>query len=275
MSSAANKSKFVFMVMILAYLSLGCPLTYLSQTDGNYNPVKKRTSKNRDNAMQIDISKKSLLKVNKDEKHQVKKITDDFIDLLFLQQNPEKAFKLYCAFKEWDDVDSDFIGESNFLKGVPENLGNDLNARISAGIWNYAFQEIYLKIGLNPILQIQEGEEIIQNPSEYESLFNSVIKQNNSTIPDFDFTGLSKEKIEERLSKIERDFKEVNNLIMTRIDQNLYNKNVEKMKNSIKIGKKIHKKKIYYVVEFLPSFSIIITEKNKNLKIIHLSGDIL
>ncbi len=265
--------KLSLIIVILTFLMLSCSESTTSQTIKTKNVLSHNLKGNVENDKMIKSSKTEFVNQSiLNNKGQVKEVFKKFIDELYLKKNSIRAFELYTAFDMWDKIDEEANNEKLFahrlLKNIPDGLGSLTNARIAAAIWEYERQSLYLTLGTHSIVN---SDESLPFASDYNDLRSQVLKKNKSKFPDFDFEGLNEQEIEKDLNNIEKNFDDIKKLISAKIDNAVYQQNIENIKKSIKISKTSVKGRIYYVVA-VPTLNLgfLITQKQNKLKIIGL-----
>jgi hypothetical protein len=243
----AMKQKIAIIILFLACLAL--PQTFLSQTNSKAQKAAKTSKPKTDKG-----------------KLQAKKIMEQFIDGIFLERKVSETLGRLTQFDTCDKTDRDAIRQGCSASESRKDFGKALNSRIIAAGWNFEFQFLLLELGAKPI----ELSERPANSNRYNGLRDKVLKENSSAIYNLDIDHLDIAKIEKQLDEIEKNFADIEKLILAKTDIELYEKNVRIMRSKIKVDTGVIRKRRYYAVPLEgTNIGIILRSISGKLKIIN------
>lgn len=251
--------KHHLIILVLAFLLVAFPTSFKSQTHKSSVKTQK-------------------VKQNSDEV-QAKKIIKQFIDGIFIKRKFLPILQNLFSFAPCDKIDKEFLDQNCTAKDLfPFKFGRKLGFRTMAIGWKYMFEEFYFVLGTIPINK-DSDEAYPYTSSDYDKLKSEVLKKNNASFSDFElapnFEKSNKKDIEKKLNEIEKNVDEIENIVFKGIDNELYKKNVEIMKETITIEKKVENNRKYHVVyvEGLV-FWFILAKRDGQLKIVGIGDSI-
>lgn len=240
------KQKLTIIILLLACLAL--PQTFLSQTNSKSHKAAKTSKSKTDKG-----------------KLQARKIIEQFIDGIFLERKVSETLGRLTQFDTCDKTDRDAIRQDCAVSESRKDFGKALNSRIVAAGWNFGFQFLLLELGEKPI----ELSERPANSYRYNGLRDKVLKENSSSIYNLDIDHLDIAKIEKQLDEIEKNFADIEKLILAEIDIELYQKNVRLMRSKIEVDTGVIGKRRYYAVPLEgTNIGIILRSISGKLKIV-------
>ncbi len=200
----------------------------------------------------------------------VKKIVEQVIDVFFTKRDFASVFRKYFSFAPCDKIDKEILDQNcpdkNDLSKIKFNQKEHLKT-ITLGS-RHMYQPFYFILGTHPINK-DSNEAYPYNSLDYDALESEVLKKANLSFPDFDFYKLNKIQIEKRLVNIEKSVNAIEKVIFERINKNLYDKNIQIMKKTIKITITVKKGRKYYGAEIKGLiFGFILTKRSGQLKIV-------
>jgi hypothetical protein len=243
------KQKIAIIILFLACLAF--PQTFLSQTNSKSQKAAKTSKSKTDKG-----------------KLQAKKIIEEFIDGVFVQRKIVETFERLTLFEACDKVDED-IGMDCLLEDQPTNLGHRRYSRISAWIWRYEFGDIFYILGEVPITD--SDEMYPYSSDQYDKIKAELSKTNNLTSESFRYGGSTIQEADKSLHEMEKNYRDLEDLVFERIDKYLYKENVKMMRNSISVEKAVKNKRVYYGVGMKGSvFGYILAVRRGKMRIIGL-----
>jgi hypothetical protein len=254
-------------IIILFFVCLASPQTFLSQTNSKSQKAAKTSKSKTDRG-----------------KLQAKKIIEQFIDGVFVERKTLATFDRFVRFDICDKVDKSVFAIGCTFPELSKNLGFKTNSRISAMIWRFVYGRYALQIGIYPITESTKlaypysapnYEMLKSSIPDFDDFVSDVIKKNKSPELDFESLGSDGQDIEKRLDVMERDADEIETLIYNSIDKSVFKKNIEIMKSTIEVEKENDEGRTYYSVSFgEPDIGFYLAVRKGKMKIIGLFDSI-
>lgn len=204
---------------------------------------------------------------------EVKELFNDFFQVLFVEQEPLRAFSSFTSFDRRDAIDEKAIGKSDYFRELPKDLRVGERNRYRANVWEYEFGDRYLGLGLFPLRE--DGLPVVAK--NFSELVNHSFNRSNTSNADLDFDNANGEQIRKKLKKLDRFVKILRSLIAERIDRKLYKSNIDRIRQSNTIETRVVKGRTYYIYSLIkmdPSFFFVATRKDGKLTIIQMGDDV-
>ena len=246
----------VIPVLLVLLCALVFPDAHLAQ---NSTTVSKATIR------------QSKLRTDK-RKAEAKKVVEEFFDGFFVDRIAAKTVERLVFLEACDEIDEKYLNCID-TDEVPRNWGHRLNARIAAILFRYeVFGDYFVILGTEPILD--DSSSYPYSSSEYAEIRRNVLKE-KAYASVFDVERPSRRQIERKLDEMEKNWKELENVIFNRIDKSLYKKNIDILKESMEVRTGVKNGRTYYGVNMEAFvYTFILAVRGGRMKIITLEDGI-
>lgn len=250
--------KLISIILALAFLLIGLPVSFKAQA----HKIRVKTQK---------------VKPISDEA-QARKIIEKFIDGAFVKRKFLPILQTLFSYAPCDKIDKEVLDQNcNTKDQFPVKLDSKLGLRTMAICMRFICEKFYYELGTIPI---DSDYSYPYSSTDYDKLESEILEKNNAaSLSELDLTpfltNFKKKQFTAKLEEIELNANEIEILVFNRIDNELYKRNIEIMKNTIKIEKEIkNNRKYYFVVIKGFIFGFTLTKRNSQLKIVGMEDGI-